>query len=190
VAQRRQFGVELILPAPPGTIKYQRTGTSRTPPRRVGVLSRCPPGTSFFMDTCPRRSPTSPKARYYKGLDKRTHVLSSCPTCPFDGRVEARGIFEPKIGQHPFVQILNTRVLPSSHFYEANYYWIIISFSCNAISAWTYVISETCLLAAISKSASRAKLEVRSGPGYLNRISASIGGASAGVKLPSGRAAA
>src|SRR5262249_25426880 len=30
----------------------------------------------------------------------------------------------------------------------------------------------------------------RSGPGYLNRISASIGGASAGVKLPSGRAAA
>jgi hypothetical protein len=30
---------------------------------------------------------------------------------------------------------------------------------------------------------------VRSGPGYLNRISASIGGASAGVKLPSGRAA-
>jgi hypothetical protein len=31
---------------------------------------------------------------------------------------------------------------------------------------------------------------IRSGPGYLNRISASIGGASAGVKLPSGRAAA
>jgi hypothetical protein len=32
--------------------------------------------------------------------------------------------------------------------------------------------------------------DLRSGPGYLNRISASIGGASAGVKLPSGRAAA
>src|SRR5262249_8795353 len=30
--------------------------------------------------------------------------------------------------------------------------------------------------------------EDRSGPGYLNRISASIGGASAGVKLPSGKA--
>jgi hypothetical protein len=37
---------------------------------------------------------------------------------------------------------------------------------------------------------SRAWKIDRSDPGYLNRISASIGGASAGVKLPSGRAAA
>jgi hypothetical protein len=42
----------------------------------------------------------------------------------------------------------------------------------------------------LERSTKRSQDESRAGAGYLNSFSASIGGASARVKLPSGRAAA
>jgi hypothetical protein len=53
---------------------------------------------------------------------------------------------------------------------------------------WRSAIITSIIIGSVGLGAAVAIYD-RSGPGYLNRISASIGGASAEVKLPSGRAA-